>query len=170
MRLETGLPKPSYLRFDKLGSHAKKASLDARATRALAAPPQQALLPVVKRKEEATERQTQATHRDKEAEQDAKMILMRNYIDPKRFYKVRDHPPRLASPLWLPRMQTRDIHYPSTQLSHPPAHPPMSNHPSMPTEPRQPHAGLPDRDGDRGPYGDGATGAALAEAAEADLR
>lgn len=93
MRLETGLPKPSYLRFDKLGSHAKKARLDPKATRALAAPPAQALLTAVKggkggEEGASKERQTQAAHRDKEVEQDAKMILMRNYIDPKRFYKV----------------------------------------------------------------------------------
>ncbi len=43
-----------------------------------------------KKKREEQERQTQTHHKDPEAEADAKMILMRNYIDPKRFYKVRE--------------------------------------------------------------------------------
>lgn len=109
MRLETGLPTPSYFRFEKLGK-TRKASLDPNAKpmtaqiqaalqhKAGTAAPKPRQAPSSggassKSKKGTTPgaRATQGVYeRDKEREQDAKMLLMRNYIDPKRFYKGLD--------------------------------------------------------------------------------
>lgn len=109
MRFETGLPTPSYFRFEKIGK-TQKTSLDpnAKAMTAhiqaalqhkagTAAPkPRQAPNKIAagsssKKSNTPRARATQGVYeRDKEREQDAKMLLMRNYIDPKRFYKGLD--------------------------------------------------------------------------------
>jgi len=104
MRLETGLPTPSYFRFEKLGK-TQKTSLDPNAKpmtaqiqtalqhkAGTAAPkPRQAPGGSSKKGTLPGARTTQGVYeRDKEREQDAKMLLMRNYIDPKRFYKGLD--------------------------------------------------------------------------------
>lgn len=108
MRLETGLPTPSYFRFEKLGK-TQKTSLDPNAKpmtaqiqaalqhKAGTAAPKPRQAPTGSAagssKKGATPRarvMQGVYERDKEREQDAKMLLMRNYLDPKRFYKGLD--------------------------------------------------------------------------------
>src|SRR6056297_2448692 len=106
MRFETGLPTPSYFQFEKLGktqkamvvpnakqvAASKQSSLQLKADTAAHMPRKVNSGAVLHRKGAGGGitgmKTTQGVYeRDKEREQDAKMLLMRNYMDPKRFYK-----------------------------------------------------------------------------------
>lgn len=83
MRLETGLPTPSYFRFEKVGK-VQKATLDPRAT-PVVAQVQAALLSKTaatqKHPGAAGERTTTSVHeRDRERDQDAKMLIDRKSV------------------------------------------------------------------------------------------